>query len=246
MTAGTASPPVPALRFQSVTKTYGGSQVLDRLELTVAKGEFFALVGLNGAGKTTLIKSLLDLCDIEDGNISIFDVRHRRSESRRRLVFLPEDFRPPYFLTGRDFLRYACGLYGSVYQDAQARALMAALELETAALRRSVRDLSRGMAQKLGLVACLLGDKDLLVLDEPMSSLDPKARCLLREYLLGLKAEGKTLFFSTHLLSDVEALCDRIGVLHGGRLRFVGTPQECCRRYQGHSLEAAFLKCIEG
>ena len=92
--------PLQALQFRAVSKAYGRHRVLDSLDLNVAPGEFFALVGLNGAGKTTLIKALLDLCGIDGGEVSIFDVGHRRSEARRRLAFLPENFTPPYFLTG--------------------------------------------------------------------------------------------------------------------------------------------------
>ncbi len=234
-----------ALQCQAVSKAFGRRRVLDSLDLGVTKGEFFALVGLNGAGKTTLIKTLLDLCDIDRGDVSIFDLGHRRSDARRRLAFLPEHFTPPYFLTGRDFLRYCAGLYGKAYSESEVAALMSALELEAAALLRPVREFSKGMAQKLGLVACLLSGRELLVLDEPMSGLDPKARAMARAHFLGLKKAGSTLFFSTHLLGDVEALCDRMGVLHEGRLSFVGTPQECCRRYQASNLEAAFLKSID-
>ncbi len=244
--AAAAGHPVQALHFRAVSKAYGRRRVLDALDLSVKAGEFFALVGLNGAGKTTLIKTLLDLCDIDRGDVSIFDLGHRRSDARRRLAFLPEHFTPPYFLTGRDFLRYCAGLYGIAYSEPRVAALMSALDLEAAALHMPVREFSKGMAQKLGLVACLLSGKELLVFDEPMSGLDPKARAMVRTYLLGLKKAGNTLFFSTHLLGDVEALCDRMGVLHDGRLCFVGTPQDCCRHYQTPSLEAAFLKSIEG
>ena len=240
-----ASHQAQALHFRAVSKAYGRRLVLDSLELTVAAGEFFALVGLNGVGKTTLIKTLLDLCDIDEGSISIFNVAHRRPEARRRLAFLPEHFTPPYFLTGRDFLRYCAGLYGKAYSEFRVGALMSALDLEGAALQRPVREFSKGMAQKIGLVACLLSGKELLVLDEPMSGLDPKARAMASAHFLGLKKAGSTLFFSTHLLGDVEALCDRMGVLHEGRLCFVGTPQECCRQYKASNLEAAFLKSID-
>ncbi len=237
--------PLQALRFQAVSKAYGRTRVFDSLHLDIAPGEVFALVGLNGAGKTTLIKSLLDLSDIDGGSISIFDKGHRRFEARRRVAFLPEDFRPPYFLTAREFLRYSAGLYGNVLSESELGPLNSALDFDQAALGRSVRKLSKGMGQKLGLLACFLSGRELLVLDEPMSGLDPKARASVRAYLRGLKDVRRTLFFSTHLLEDVEALCDRMGVLHGGGLRFIGTPEECCRRYQTPELEAAFLRCIE-
>ncbi len=113
------------------------------------------------------------------------------------------------------------------------------------ALKKPVRQLSKGMAQKLGLAASLLSGKDLLVWDEPMSGLDPKARALLKHYLLGLRSRGHTFFFSTHLLADVHQLCDRMAVLHGGELRFVGTPEQFCAQFQAASMEDAYLRCVE-
>ncbi len=100
------------------------------------------------------------------------------------------------------------------------------------------------MAQKLGLIACLLSNKQLLLFDEPMSGLDPRARAYLKQYLLELKQKGKTLFFSTHLLVDVEALCDRVAILHQGEIRFIGTPEECCNHYEREDLEQAYLACV--
>jgi ABC-2 type transport system ATP-binding protein len=122
--------------------------------------------------------------------------------------------------------------------------ILGSVDLAPEALAKPVRLLSKGMAQKLGLAAVLASGKPLLILDEPMSGLDPKARALLKRSLLQRKALGQTLFFSTHMLADVEALCDRMAVLHDGVLKFVGTPSELCRRYETDSLEAAFLACV--
>jgi len=235
----------PALRFGQVRQSYGAERVINGFDLVVEGGEFFGLVGVNGAGKTTLVKSLLDLCDVDDGTIEIFGIGHRRTESRRRLAFLPERFSPPYFLRGAEFLRYMSRLYGRPHDEARVGEVLEALDLAPGVLRRPVRELSKGMAQKLGLAGCLLSGRDLLVLDEPMTGLDPKARVLFKQQLLRARDHGRTVFFSTHLLADVEALCDRMGILHDGALRFVGTPQECCRTYQASTLEQAFMKCIE-
>lgn len=234
-----------ALRFVQVAKRYGARSVIDGLDLDVQAGEFFGLVGVNGVGKTTLIRGLLDFCAIDAGVIEVFGIRHLRTEARRRLAFLPERFTPPYFLTGGDFLAYMASLHRRPHGRDGVGPLLRALDLDEAVLKRPVRELSKGMAQKLGLAGCLLSGKELLVLDEPMGGLDPKARALLKRHLLGLKAGGRTLFFSTHLLADVEALCDRMGILHGGRLRFVGTPQACRQAYAAETLEEAFLKCID-
>jgi ABC-2 type transport system ATP-binding protein len=118
------------------------------------------------------------------------------------------------------------------------------LDLDPSALSKSVRDYSKGMAQKLGLAACFLSGKSLFVLDEPMSGLDPKARLLVKRHLRACRSEGRTIFISTHMLSDVEELCDRMGILHAGKLRFVGSPLECRDAYAAETLEEAYLSCI--
>ena len=236
--------PITALHFHNVTKRYPHQLALSALSLSVQAGEFFGLVGVNGAGKTTLIKSLLDFCDIDSGSIEIFGTDHHQAQARARLAYLPERFLPPYYLTGRDFLKFMARLHCVVLDEAQIIQMLATLDLDVSALTKPVRDYSKGMAQKLGLAACFLSGKDLLVLDEPMSGLDPKARALLKIYLHQLKKQGKTLFFSTHMLHDVETLCDRIAILHGGNVRFVGSPQECCAQFSAGNLEQAYLNCI--
>ena len=236
--------PTQALHFNNVTKRYPHQLALSDLNLSVHAGEFFGLVGVNGAGKTTLIKSLLDFCDIDSGSIDIFGIDHHQAQARARLAYLPERFLPPHYLTGRDFLQFMARLHRVTVDEPQMAQMLVTLDLDISALAKPVRDYSKGMAQKLGLAACFLSGKDLLVLDEPMSGLDPKARALLKDYLQQLKAQGKTLFFSTHMLHDVEALCDRIAILHGGNVRFVGSPQECCTQFNAGNLEQAYLACI--
>ena len=233
-----------AIRFDTLTKSYGRQLVLDDLSLDVQPGEFFGLVGVNGAGKTTCIKGLLDFCNLSGGTIEIFGVPHTHTRSRRRLAYLPERFLPPYYLTGRDFLSYMAKLYATEFDDAAVKDMLDTLDLDVSSLDKSVRDYSKGMAQKLGLAACFLSRKDLIILDEPMSGLDPKARILVKRFLQSLKAEGHTLFFSTHMLADVAELCDRMGILHEGRLRFVGAPEACCEAFGAETLEQAYLNCI--
>ena len=136
-------------------------------------------------------------------------------------------------------------LYGIEYAPSSVKQMLASLDLDRAMLSKPVRQLSKGMAQKLGLAATLLSRKDLFVLDEPMNGLDPKTRARFKHYLLGLKAQGHTLFFSTHLFVDVEALCDHIVILHEGELRFVGSPRDCSAQFgNGESLEQAYLKLV--
>jgi ABC-2 type transport system ATP-binding protein len=235
---------VPALRFQQVVKRYGPANVLQGVDLELQAGECFGVVGVNGAGKTSLIKCLLDFCALDGGAIDIFGQPHGQPASRKPLGFLPERFTPPYYLTGSDFIRYLLALQGIRYDSAAVAAMLAALDLDPAALTRTVRSYSKGMTQKLGLAACLLARKQLYVLDEPMSGLDPKARALLKEQLRALHRAGSTLFLTSHALADVDELCDRMAILHDGRIRFAGTPAECRSRYGADNLEQAFLACI--
>jgi ABC-2 type transport system ATP-binding protein len=235
-----------ALRFAGVEKTYAGTPALSGFSLEVRRGEFFGLVGVNGAGKTTLIKCLLDFCDTDGGAIEIFSVTHRVTAARARLAFLPERFNPPYYLSGRDFLQYMLKLYRATYDEAEVARTLDALDLDRSALDRLTRAYSKGMTQKLGLAACLLSGKELYVLDEPTGGLDPKARALLKRELAALKRSGRTVFFTSHALADVAEICDRMAVLHAGRLRFAGTPQELAARYGAPDLERAFLDCIAG
>ncbi|MTV39717.1 ABC transporter ATP-binding protein [Duganella radicis] len=235
---------LPALRFQQVTKRYGTASVLRGVDLELRAGECFGLVGVNGAGKTSLIKCLLDFCALDGGSIEIFGQPHHQPAARQPLGFLPERFTPPYYLTGADFIRYLLTLQGLAYQPDAVHAMLAALDLDQDALKRTVRSYSKGMTQKLGLAACLLARKPLYILDEPMSGLDPKARALLKEQLRGLHRGGGTVFLTSHALADVDELCDRMAILHDGVIRFSGTPAECRARFGAKTLEQAFLTCI--
>lgn len=237
--------PAPALEIDQLSKRYGTLPVLDALTLSVARGECFGLVGMNGAGKTTLIKCLLDFCDVDSGEMRLFGVPHRETRARKPLAYLPESFLPPHSLTGRDFVKYMMALREQPYDEAAARAMCAALDLDVQALDRQARSYSKGMTQKLGLAAGFLSQAELFILDEPMSGLDPKARALLKRKFAELKQAGKTLFFSSHVLADVEEICDRMAILHAGQLRFVGTPAACRAQFQAETLEAAYLAAIE-
>jgi ABC-2 type transport system ATP-binding protein len=243
--AGAQGARVPAVRVEGLHKRYAKAIALEGLSLTVGAGEAFGLAGLNGAGKTTLIKCLLDFCATDAGHIEIFGVAHRDTAARRRLAFLPERFIPPYYLTGRDFLRYMLTLYGAAFDAERAADMLAALDLEPGALLKPVRTFSKGMTQKLGLAACLLSGRDLLVLDEPTSGLDPKARALLKRQLAALVSRGHTLFLTSHSLADIEEICERMAILHRGRLCFAGAPQALKAAHGAATLESAFLACIE-
>lgn len=238
-----ATPPI--VRFRQVEKRYGARRVLDRIDLDIPSGAFVGLAGVNGAGKTTLIKCMLDLVGIDAGAIEIAGVAHRRPQARATVAYLPERFVPPYYLTGRDFLRFAFALEGRAWEEPVALEMLAALDLDTDALARPVRSFSKGMTQKLGLAATFLARRDLLVLDEPMSGLDPRARACVKALLNRARTTGRSLFFTSHSLTDIEEICDRIVVLHRGVPYYAGTPGQLCQDFGGGSIEDAFLRCIE-
>jgi len=240
-----APDPVLALNCSHLTKRYGSAVALSDFSLAVRASQTFGLVGMNGAGKTTLIKCLLDFSEPDSGQVEIFGVSNRLTRSRSRLAFLPERFNPPFYLTGRDFLLYMLKLQEVVFRDLDAERIFGALDLDLSALTKPVRAFSKGMTQKLGLAACLLSGKDLYILDEPTSGLDPKARALLKEQLSAARNAGKTIFFTSHALADVDELCDEMAVIHRGELRFAGTPDELRKLHSAASLEQAFLACID-
>ena len=218
--------------------------MLEDLSLEVRTGEIFGLVGTNGAGKTTCIKCLLDLCHVDAGRIRIFGRPASAPASRRPLVYLPERFTPPGHLLGRELLGFMSGMHGVEPGSDSVREALAALDLAPSALDEPIREFSKGMVQKLGLAACFLADRPLLVFDEPMSGLDPKARVLARRHLSALRSGGATVFLSTHLLADAGALCDRMGVLHDRTMRFVGSPASLRERFPAATLEESWLACI--
>jgi ABC-2 type transport system ATP-binding protein len=234
----------PALEFERVGKSYGAVAALREVGFAVEPGVCFGLAGVNGAGKTTLIKCLLDFCAADSGQIRICGRPATAPGARAPLAFLPERFSPPYFLRGEEFLRYILELHGARYDAARARAALAGLDLDVSALAKPVRSYSKGMTQKLGLAGCLLAERDVYVLDEPMSGLDPKARALAKAQFRALRAAGRTLFFTSHVLADIEELCDRMAILHDGVLRFSGTPAELVAAYPGNGLEHSFLQVI--
>lgn len=238
-------PTVPAaLNFVNVSKSLGNAQVLRGVSFEVRQGCFFGLAGINGAGKTTLIRCLLDLCSADSGSIAIFGVDSQDNRSRAPLAFVPERFIPPYYLTGAAFLRMMAGLRGDPYVEADALAMLDRLDLAETALARPVRAYSKGMTQKLGLASCFLADRPLVILDEPMSGLDPQARAQVKALLKEQRERGRTLFFTSHALADIEDICEEVAVLHDGRLRFRGTPVQMRAHAGDGDLESAFIALI--
>jgi len=219
------------LYVNDIDKSYANRKVLEHIDLSLVPGEIFGLIGLNGAGKTTLIKIILDLIDAESGSADIFGIASTNLNSRRKLSYLPEKFQPSRYLKGMEYLDLALSYYGKKLDVEQAREYALKLDLNPAVLETRVGSYSKGMGQKLGLLGAFLVDANLLVLDEPMSGLDPSARIKLKDMLLDSKRQGKTIFFSSHILSDLDEICDRIGVIHNGKLVFTGVPADFKKKF---------------
>ena len=239
-----ARPTAPALRVEQLAKRYGALRALGGVDLLVRAGEAAVLVGANGAGKTTLIKCILDLVLPDAGRIEIFGVPNRNPASRASVGYLPERFAPPYYLLGREFIEMTLALAGTRYERSAAEKGLAEFELEPAVLDRPVRQLSKGMTQKLGLVASFLVRRDLYIFDEPMAGLDPPTRIAVKSALGRLQRSGCAIFFTSHVLADLEEWCSVLVVLEKGTVRFHAAPAALCERYREPNLERAYLKCI--
>lgn len=232
------------LHVDKLSVGYGKIRVVHDVSFDVRSGEIFGLIGLNGAGKTSIIKTLIGLREPESGAATILGGRADDPRVRQSLAYLPERFDPPWFLTGFEFLRFSLRLYNRPYDESSVLSAISDLALDPKALRRRVQVLSKGMRQKLGLLGTILTGAPFLVLDEPMSGLDPLARVRVKESLMSCRAQGRTLFLSSHILSDMAELCDRVAILHDGRLIFCGIPSALLLQEGVSNLEQAFLSVI--
>jgi ABC-2 type transport system ATP-binding protein len=222
-----------AIRTENLCKVYKTpwgkkeTSAVKMLNLEVKQGEVFGLLGPNGAGKTSTIHLLLNLVRPTAGVAFLFDRPVTETEVHRRLGYLPESVNLHTYYRGRALLNFYAALCGVPVEQRESRvtAVLKLLDLEDAA-DKQVAKYSKGMAQRIGVAQALLHEPDLLILDEPTASLDPVARHHFRELLLELKGRGKTILISSHILSEVESVCDRVGILENGRLRRIGTLQE--------------------
>jgi ABC-2 type transport system ATP-binding protein len=217
------------LEIDGLRKVYRGKRgkkvtALKCLDLQITAGEVFGFLGPNGAGKSTTIKTVMGQIRPDKGSVRIFGAHSTDPNSRQRVGYLPENPAFYDFMTARELLQFVGNAF-SMSKESIAReseAVLQLLELSDSA-DRPIRGFSKGMVQRLGLAQVLLHDPDLYVLDEPMSGLDPLGRALVKDIIKDLKQRGKTVFFSTHITSDVEAVCDRVGVLVNGDLMSVDT-----------------------
>lgn len=231
------------LKISEISKSFANS-VLDQVSFDVKKNEICGFIGLNGMGKTTLIKIILDLLDQDEGEVEIFGVSRVLPQARKKVCYLPEKFQPSAHLKGEEFIQFVLDFYDKKINKKRARELCVNLNLDPDVLDQKVTKYSKGMTQKLGLLAVFLSRAELVILDEPMSGLDPKARIALKRELLDYKKSGKTIFFSSHILSDMDEICDSIAVLNDAKIVYHGTPEGFKNKHKQDSLDKAFLKEI--
>jgi ABC-2 type transport system ATP-binding protein len=216
---------------------------LNRLDLEVSTGEVFGFLGPNGAGKTTTMNVLLGFVQPTGGTASLFGIDVRQPIARQRIGYLPEMTYYYKFLTAEELLRFYAKIFGLPGAEANKRIneTLKLVELETAR-KRLIKTYSKGMQQRVGLAQALINNPDLLILDEPTSGLDPLGRMKVRDIIQRLKNEGKTVFFSSHELGEVETVCDRVAIISDGDLKAIGSVQEIMQNHA--TLEKAFLSII--
>ena len=210
-------------------------RALDDLSLTIDRGQIFGFLGANGAGKTTTLKLLMRLIFPTNGTARILGCDIQDVSMHERIGYLPEN---PYFydyLTAREFLDYCAEIFGFPAAERKKRAadLLARVKLDEKRWDTQLRKFSKGMLQRVGLAQSLINDPEIVFLDEPMSGLDPVGRREVRDLIAALRDEGKTVFMCSHILSDIEVLCDRVAILKRGRLAQVGYLDELRRTTEG-------------
>ncbi len=241
------------IKFSQVWKTYAkeltgrAHTALREVSFTVGQGETLGLIGANGAGKSTSIKLLMDFIRPDKGSIQVFGQPPRDHLLRRRIGYLPETASFPANLTVLDMLRYtgATCLMTAKSISASGEKWLKRLSLWEAR-RRPLRDFSKGMQQRANFAIALLHDPELLILDEPMSGLDPIGRADILALIQELKQEGRSILFCSHILEDVDRVADRVLLLHQGQSIFEGSPSALCGQTGSATLADGFLRLVQG
>ncbi len=232
------------IEWQGIKKSFGPMEVLRGVDLKVPQGSLFGFAGINGAGKSTLIKCFLGFLKTDSGTMTLENQPLDLVHFKRVIGYLPEVFQPPLDLKCCEFLNYAHSL---IRKTELSRKEVEAL-LEQVGLQGSysllIRQLSKGMRQRLGIAQAMVHSPKILILDEPFSGLDPIGRFELKELFKSIYNQGKTLFFSSHNLSEIQDLCTHMAVLHKGSIEAFDTVDGLLRRYQCKSLEKVFLTAI--
>jgi len=222
----------------------GVKRAVNNLNLSVREGEVFGFLGPNGAGKTTTMNVQLGFTNATSGDAWLFGANVREPIARQRIGYLPEMTYYYKFLSAEELLRFYARLFRIAKAETERRidAVLKLVELEHAR-KRLIKTYSKGMQQRVGLAQALINNPELLILDEPTSGLDPIGRMKVREIIQRLKKEGKTVFFSSHELGEVETICDRVAILHQGELKVEGRVSELAQQHECN-LEQLFLKVI--
>lgn len=234
------------IEIKNVSKSYNGkTNAVDKISMDIRNGEIFGFLGPNGAGKTTTIKMITGILSADEGQILVngFDIAKSPLDAKKSFGFVPDD--PNIFprLKGIEYLQFMGDLYSipSDVRKERIKALSAKFELETA-LGDKIQSFSHGMRQKLIIIGALLHNPDVWILDEPMTGLDPKSSYQLKEMMRSHADQGKTVFFSTHVLDVAEKVCDRIAIVDNGKILFIGTVEEMRTEFKSQgSLESMFL-----
>jgi ABC-2 type transport system ATP-binding protein len=236
---------VPAIRLENLGKRYGRLTALKNVSLEVRPGEVFGFLGLNGAGKSTTIRILLDLVRPTEGRAFVFgsDCRVRGLEVRRQIGYLPGELGFYSDMTGEAILDFLGRLSGGRLDGRRRRELLDRLQLASGDLRRKVRDYSTGMKRKLGIVQAFQVEAPLLILDEPTEGLDPLMQEAFYELVADVRRRGRTVFMSSHVLPEVERVCDRIGLLRKGDLVLVSTVDDV-RRLAARRVRVLFRESV--
>lgn len=232
------------VEYKSAGRGQPAKVAVKNLTLSVNAGEVFGFLGPNGAGKTTTMNVLLGFVNATSGDAFLFNKNVREPIARQRIGYLPELTYYYKFLTAEEILRFYAKIFRIPKAETQKRIddVLKLVELEHAR-KRPIKTYSKGMQQRVGLAQALINNPDLLILDEPTSGLDPLGRMKVREIIQRLKNEGKTVFFSSHELGEVETVCDRVAILYQGELKVEGRVGDLVRQHQCN-LEQLFLKVI--
>lgn len=227
-----------------LTKSFSGKKALDGLSLTLNRGEIMGFLGANGAGKTTTIKILLGFSKPDSGTVSVFGKAPDAPETRARIGYMPEIAYYYPFLTIRELLEFYGGVSGMSRRDIARRApeLIRRVGLEGAG-DKHLKTYSKGMLQRAGIAQALLHNPDLLILDEPFTGLDPLARSAFRNLLVELRDNGKTIFFSSHELSEAETICDHVAIVKNGKVMLHGAMKDLIGD-GNDNLERFFLRVL--
>ena len=236
-----------AIEIQNLTKTYDihGEEiaVVSDLSFSIERGKVFGFLGPNGAGKTTTIKMLVGLTEPDSGSIHILEKVPHDFSLKQKIGFMPETPSFYMYLTAREFLQSMADLFGMDKKTSKDRIGDVLKEVDLSDFQdMQIRKFSKGMGQRLALAQALINNPEVLFLDEPLDGLDPFGRSEVKKILLGLKQEGKTIFFNSHILADVEEVCDEVGIIDRGKLVALGSVKNIMNGFS--NLEEAFVDAV--